>query len=166
MKPTNLSELYPSEWLNHSDLNGRSFVLTISGVAIRKFKQSLEPDEWRAVLSFEKADKKLICNKTQATAVSEIAQSENFTDWPGTRITLSPGTAKNKKPTIIVRPAPVPRPEPVAPTATNTDNSQPSTADTAASSDAAPKPVSRIKNRAGSDLPADYTTDDANDDLF
>ena len=110
MMPRTLSELYPCEWLKHDDLNGRSFVLTIASVEIRKFEHGLRPDEYSAVLSFEKAEKRLICNKTQATAVSEIAQTEVFGDWPGTRITLTPGMARNKKPTIIITPAPVKRP--------------------------------------------------------
>lgn len=45
-------------------------------------------------------------NRTQCLALAALAGTERFADWPGTRVTLSPATAPNGKPTIRITAAP------------------------------------------------------------
>jgi hypothetical protein len=108
--PDTVSDLFPSKWLNAGDLNGRTFDLTISRIDGDMFPihPRTREKELKAVVYFEKARKGLILNATQATQIAEIAGSSRFTDWPGTRVTLAPGTAPNGKPTITIRTAPAP----------------------------------------------------------
>ena len=58
------------------------------------------------VLTFERATKRLICNKTQTWAAMEAIGDERFADWIGHSLTLAPGIGHTGKPTIIVTPAP------------------------------------------------------------
>lgn len=109
MKPKTVSEMYPDPWLKADDLNGRSCILTIQAIAIEQFNENPNNPKsdkvWKAVLDFGRT-KRLILNKTQVTAVSEIAQTETFAEWTGTRLTLQPARTHNSKPTIAITPAP------------------------------------------------------------
>jgi hypothetical protein len=54
------------------------------------------------VLDFEKATKRLICNKTQAHHVAAILGTERLGEWPGRKIRLGAGQAPNGRPTIVI----------------------------------------------------------------
>ena len=56
----------------------------------------------KLVLSFEKATKRLITNKTQARRLAELTGTEAFAAWAGHRVTLKPAVAQNGKPTIAI----------------------------------------------------------------
>lgn len=101
--PKTVSQLFPSKYLGLSDLDGKSFNLTISRVEMVQVTDSYSKEKiWKAGLSFEGAKKIFLINKTQALALVEITGSESFADWIGHCITLSPGRAHNGKPTIVI----------------------------------------------------------------
>lgn len=104
-QPQTLGQLFPSPWLKADDLHGRIVEVTIIAVTLQEFASNpmnQNSDKiWKAVLDFGRS-KNLILNKTQATAVSEIAGTETLTAWRGTRITLRPAIAKNGKATINI----------------------------------------------------------------
>lgn len=110
--PQTVSELFPSPWLHHDDLNGRTFVVTIRRVEFDNFLE--KPGQHngkkilKAILDFGRS-KKLILNKTQCEEIADITGSEAFKDWPGRRITLAPGLSHNNKPTIKITPPPAPK---------------------------------------------------------
>jgi hypothetical protein len=106
--PQTVSELYPSKWLKCADLNGRSFTLTIQTVKLEELHNPrTNKKELKAVLDFGRS-KRLPLNPTQCHDLTDIAQSERFEEWPGTRITLRPGISHNGKQTIAITPAPPP----------------------------------------------------------
>lgn len=103
-RPETVDELFPSEWLCADDLRGRPYTLTISHIEFDLFPIHPKTQEktTKAVVRFERAQKALILNQTQARQIEEIAGSGSFADWPGTRVTLAPGRAPNNKPTIVI----------------------------------------------------------------
>lgn len=101
-QPETVSELFPSRWLSHDDLNGRSYTLKIANVQLDHFHNPrTNTKELKAYLIFANAQKDMIVNVTQCHALTEIFKSERFFDWRGDVI-LSPGRAPNGKPTIII----------------------------------------------------------------
>lgn len=102
MNPQTVSDLYPSKWLKADDLAGRSVTLTITAVAVEQLHNPrTHKPEPKAILDFGRS-KRLPLNQTQCHALASVAASDRFADWPGLRITLSPATAPNGKPTINV----------------------------------------------------------------
>jgi len=69
---------------------------------VQGFRQRDGSTRIAVVLGFEKAGRKLICNKTQCFTLASITGSATFTDWVGHTVALSPSTAPNGKPTIAV----------------------------------------------------------------
>lgn len=100
--PKTVGELFPSRWLKADDLGGRSFNLTVVKVTIEEL-DGLQGKHWTPVLWFDSAKKQLALNKTQSMAMAEITGTPVIADWAGAQVQLSPGTATNKKPTIIIR---------------------------------------------------------------
>jgi hypothetical protein len=84
--PDTVAALYPSKWLKADDLGGVAKRVTIA-----------------AVLDFERATKRMICNVTQCRALASVLGSDRFADWIGKAVTLAPGTAPNGKPTIEIK---------------------------------------------------------------
>lgn len=105
--PQTVSDLFPSKWLAADDLAGRAVVVQIAQVSLEEIRQRDGKYELKAVVTFERAHKRLILNKTQAQAIATLARSEVFADWPGQRIQLIAGRAPNGKPTIVISQAPV-----------------------------------------------------------
>lgn len=56
-----------------------------------------------AVLSFEHATKRMICNVTQCRKIAEILETERFGEWAGHQVCLVPSIAPNGKATIEVQ---------------------------------------------------------------
>jgi hypothetical protein len=104
-KPNTVSELYPRLWLKPEDLRGRSITVTVVSVDVQEFRQRDGSHKAAAVLSFERASKRLIANKTQVQALATILGSERFAEWVGKSVALAPDVAPNGKPTIAVQPA-------------------------------------------------------------
>ena len=101
-KPETVGDLYPSPWLHADDLDGRRVRVTVARVDIEGIRQRDGTIQPRAVVTFEKATKRLILNKTQCQALLKVAGSERFAEWPGVTATLSEGRAPNGKPTIVI----------------------------------------------------------------
>lgn len=100
--PETVSELFPTQWLTAADLDGRTVRVVIERVDFEDMRQRDGTTERKAVVSFERAHKRLVLNKTQARAILQLAGSERFADWPGVAVTLTAGTAPNGRPTINV----------------------------------------------------------------
>jgi len=101
-----MSELYPSKWVKAADLAGRAVPVKITAVTVETFRQPDGSSRVAAVLAFEGKAKRMICNKTQCRALTDLTGSERFTDWVGRVVVLAPATTQNGKPTIAIRPAP------------------------------------------------------------
>jgi len=101
-KPQTLSQLYPGKYLKADDLHGKSFALRIASVSVEYLRQFDGSKTWKVVLTFDKAQKLLILNKTQCRALTDITGSEVFQGWQGVTVKLTPATAQNGKPTIHI----------------------------------------------------------------
>ena len=110
-----VSRTYASPWLNAADLQGRTVTVTVAGAVEEEIRQRDNTTLPRIVLAFIGKQKRMILNKTQATALAG-ALGDEAADWRGAKITLSTGRARNGLPTIIVglangtEPAPAPEP--------------------------------------------------------
>lgn len=103
-----VSDFWPEKWLKPEHLSGKTWTLTISAVTAEEVadvkdrqKRNIYP-----ALSFAKASKKLILNKTQALAIQEIAGTEEMERWIGIEVALAPAKAPNGKDTIKISAAP------------------------------------------------------------
>lgn len=104
--PRTVSDLFPSPWLKAEDLAGRAVVVKIVAAQVETLRQFDGTQAPKLVLTFEKAKKRLIVNKTQAKRLAEVTKTEAFADWAGHRVTLKPAVAQNGKPTVGIDPAP------------------------------------------------------------
>ena len=110
MSPTKLSDLqaYTSPWLKASDLQGRAATVTIETATVEEIRQQTGQKEARIVVAFAGKSKRLICNKTQALTLADLAKTEVFDNWRGLVVTLEPATTRSGQDTINVRRAPAP----------------------------------------------------------
>lgn len=100
--PQTVSEVYPSKWLTCTDLS-KPVQVTIASVEVREFDDPHSGEKvHKPVIHFTGAKKALIGNKTQCLQLAQVCGSERFAEWAGRAVVLSPGLARNKKPTIIV----------------------------------------------------------------
>lgn len=117
----NIYDVFPSNYLRASDLNGRNFTLTIAEFAIESMGHGAEEEE-KPVLTFEGAKKGLVLNKTNAMTIASL-YGPDTDNWIGQRITLYPTNVRafgKMQPAIRVRdamPPPVAKPEPEQPPA-------------------------------------------------
>lgn len=117
--PTTVSDIY-YRWLRPEDLRDKPHTVTIKSAQAALYRQRNGDMEWRIVLAFENARKEMILNKTQATAITEATGTGTYHTWPGTRITIAPGTAPNGKATIIITRASAGAPQPPPPSVDTT----------------------------------------------
>ena len=92
-------------YLRAADLGGQAVTVKITRVDLEVFHGRDGSERPALVLSFEKARRRLILNKTQANTLVRVLQSERLADWPGKSVTLAPGQAPNGKQTILVKEA-------------------------------------------------------------
>lgn len=110
--PRTVSEMYPTPWLHCDDLRDRTHTVTIHSVSFDSFfNPRTNEEQLKAYVSFAEAEKMLILNKTQSFAIADIAGTERYSQWPGTRITLAPGRTNAGAPTIVIKPAEAPKPK-------------------------------------------------------
>lgn len=103
MQPKTVSELFPSKYISSEDLQGKTYSLTVARVSFEIVRDYYtKQDETKACVWFEHAEKGLLLNKTQAMALAQIAGTEEFDKWAGTKLILRPGRAPNGKMTIVV----------------------------------------------------------------
>lgn len=105
MPPTTVSQLqaYTSPWLKASDLQGRAVTVTIEGATVEEIRQQTGQKEARIVVTFAGKSKRLICNKTQALTLADLAKTEVFANWKGLVVTLEPATTRSGQDTINIR---------------------------------------------------------------
>jgi hypothetical protein len=96
-----LSELYPSPWLHAADL-AKPVTVRIASVELAEFHMPDNTTKMALVLSFEKAKRKLVANKTMCRALMALTGTEVFAEWVGANIVLAPAVAPNKRGTIAI----------------------------------------------------------------
>lgn len=98
-----IRQLYPAQWITHSDLGERRFRLTISAVTLEEVHdQHTHRKAPKLVVAFEGRKKRLVLNKTQALALACLCESHETEQWTGKEVVLRAGLAPNKKPTIVI----------------------------------------------------------------
>jgi len=123
MQPTKLSQItsYQSPWLKAEDLQGRPVTVTIDRAVVEDIRQRDGTKEPRVVVAFRGKTKRLICNKTQAMTLADIAKTEEFTRWSGLTVVLTPGRTQSGQATIFIR-RPAAQGEPSSPVVDDIDN--------------------------------------------
>lgn len=113
----NVQELYPAKWLTPADLKGRSHALDVSGVTLEQVWDTRKKQTvYKLAVAFVRAQKRLLCNKTQSFALAAVCGSPETANWIGHRVVLSPSVAPNGKETIAVTaPTAQPGPAPAQP---------------------------------------------------
>lgn len=96
-----ISSIYGSPWLRADDLQGRSLRATIARAGEDSIRQADGTYQQRVVVDFEGKAKRLILNKTQASALVAIA-GDNTDDWRGVSVTLQPVPSFGGKMTIAI----------------------------------------------------------------
>mgnify|MGYP001619706333 CR=1 FL=1 len=90
-------------YIEPEDLKGQSHTVKIATTKQEPvFVPQLKRDVQKIVLTFENSKKSMPLNKTQVAALIDFTNTDDFSKWPGTTITLTAGTATNKKQTIII----------------------------------------------------------------
>jgi hypothetical protein len=97
-----VADLYPRLWLKPEDLGGRKITVKITGAEVREFRQRDGEMKPAVVLTFERAQRRMILNKTQTLALAELTGSPAFADWPGHTVALAQVTGPTGRPTIAV----------------------------------------------------------------
>jgi len=97
-----LSELYPDPWLHAADLVGKRVTVKVTAVELQEFHMPDNSTKLALAVSFEKAKKRLILNKTMARAMMVLTGTETFNEWIGACVVLAPGQAPNGRATIVV----------------------------------------------------------------
>jgi hypothetical protein len=94
-----VSQQYPYPWLKPEDLQGAQRKVQVERVEMIEFKKyDGEGKEKKFVLSFVGKEKKLVLNKPDAIAFSQVA-GDDSDEWPGQTLHLYP-TVINGKPKI------------------------------------------------------------------
>ena len=98
-----IHKLFPSQWLSAADLGGKKFELTIESVSMVTVRNpQTNQEEQKPAIKFQRAQKRLILNKTNAVAIAEITGKFDTDHWVGHAVVLSSGLTRNRKPTIII----------------------------------------------------------------
>lgn len=84
----NINDVFPSKYLRAADLGTSTPIVTIERVAIEVIKSQERGDERKIVVYFAGKEKGLVCNKTNANAISDIVGSEDTDHWTKHRIKL------------------------------------------------------------------------------
>ncbi len=81
---TTVSDAFPSNWLKAADLNNRTIKVKIDKVAFEEIGQNKDK---KPVMYFEKVQKGLILNKTNATEIA-ATHGDQMEGWTGKEIEL------------------------------------------------------------------------------
>lgn len=101
----NIQQIFPRKWLYPEDLGGRAVTVQIAGATLEDLRNPrTNKMESKLIVSFAKATKRLICNKTQAYAIASATGSQDTDKWLGSKVTLSAAVAPNGKATILITP--------------------------------------------------------------
>lgn len=118
----NINDIFPSKYLKAHELQGKTPTVTIARVAVEQVRGRQKVDT-KAVLYFKGHAKGMLCNKTNAQSVAQIARSPLTEQWTGVAVTLFATTAtfgtdvhdviRIKAPATVTPPGPIvtlPRP--------------------------------------------------------
>jgi len=90
-----------------ADLPKEGQVLAVTRAAVERIYNTIDREyQPRFVLSFHGVETRAVLNKTQTFDVADILNEEDYSKWIGHQLKLVPGLARNRKPTIIFKPAP------------------------------------------------------------
>jgi hypothetical protein len=78
-----IGKAFPSKFLSAGDIEDDDPVVTISEIKREKIG-----DDSKIVVYFEEMDKGLVLNKTNATSISQVLNSDETNDWIGQKIGL------------------------------------------------------------------------------
>lgn len=107
----NIKQVFPSQWLSPDDIGNRRIEVVIAGAEfVEIHNRRTNNKEQRLAISFQRATKRMLINKTQGFRIAEITGQFETDNWAGHRIALRVGRAPNGKPTIVVERAAVPAP--------------------------------------------------------
>ena len=99
----NIGDVFPSRFIDAEDLGDKRVTVEIAKATMEEvFNRQTNAKEMKLALTFKRAKKLFILNKTQAFAIAAIVGSEDTDRWVGHSITLRAGVAPNRKPTIVV----------------------------------------------------------------
>lgn len=86
---TKLNEVFTSTstYLKKEDVPKLPELLTISEIEIKEIGDGEEARK-KIILSFEEIDQVLVCNKVNAQAISQIAETDIIEDWAGKKIQI------------------------------------------------------------------------------
>lgn len=102
-----IKDLFPDKWLIAEALQGKQPTVEIERTTVEElYNRRSRQDEPCLVVAFKGKKLRLVCNKTQATAIAEIAGTEDYTQWKGAHIRLAEAKAPNGKHTIAISAAP------------------------------------------------------------
>lgn len=94
--------------LEPADLQGKSHALTIKAVDVEEVYNPRAKRTLPAlVVTFEHARKHMKLNKTQCAALIKLTGTDDYSQWPGARVILTPADAPNGRQTIVVTASPV-----------------------------------------------------------
>lgn len=100
-----IKEFWPDRWLKPEHLADRRARVIIETVTVEQlFNPRTRHHEPRLIIAFHAKNLRMVLNRTQATALADITQTDDYTRWVGHEIILSRGTAPNGSPTIVISP--------------------------------------------------------------
>lgn len=77
-----------SKFLKHQELEGKDWVVTISGVERQEIENRDKTKERKFVLFFKEHDKGMILNSTNIGTLTTLFGSDDSDQWVGKRVTL------------------------------------------------------------------------------
>lgn len=102
-----IKDIFPDKWLKPEVINGHRPRVAIEAVTVEQlFNPRSKKHEPKLVVRFHKKELRLVCNKTQATALATICKTPDYTLWQGHEVVLSTGKAPNGADTILISPVP------------------------------------------------------------
>jgi hypothetical protein len=94
---------FPSKYLSAAEI-ATPFEATIENVDFDDVGTSENPER-KLVCSFEEEHKPIVLNLTRCEAIAEIAKTEDYERWSGTRVRISQGVTRyagKRVPCIVV----------------------------------------------------------------
>ena len=88
-KPTNFDELYPGRFMKAGELLDQKHTLVIAAVDLEELVGEAGEKKVKAIVSFEKTQKKLVACKTNGICLKAMF-GPKVQDWVGKRVTLFP----------------------------------------------------------------------------
>lgn len=87
--------LHPRKYICAADLDGKDVKLTIKSIDHEELVMEGGKKDVEPVITFEKAKKKMVLNRTNARRIAEY-YGDDVDQWVGKEITLYPTTTKAK----------------------------------------------------------------------